>query len=103
MKKCNKYKKAIFKRLAEKSFRRKLRSKNKKKQKNRQLLGVSQQQRKEKNIKHNIQQQFIGYKHIKAPVIFSLTQNTEESLAFIYPPKNNEYKTGDIVNGGNLY
>lgn len=83
MRKNDSGRKKVIKRLAEKSFRRKLRSKYKKKLKNKQLLGVKKQQRKEKNIKQNLQQQFIDYKHIKAPVIFSLTQNTEASLAFI--------------------
>jgi hypothetical protein len=79
MRRLNKHKKLILKRLAEKSFRRKLRSKFKKKQRNKQLLGVNKQQRKEQNFK----QQFADYKWIKAPQIFSLTQNPEESLAFI--------------------
>ena len=83
MRKRNKNKILILKRLAEKSFRRKLRSKFKKKQRKKQLLGVNKQQRKKNNIKHNIKQQFADYKWIKAPKIFSLTQNSEDSLAFI--------------------
>lgn len=83
MKKSDGHKKRILKRLAEKSFRRKLCSKFKKKQRNKKLLGVNEQQREEKNFKHKIETQFVGYKRIKAPVIFSLIDNTEESLAFI--------------------
>jgi hypothetical protein len=84
MKKRNKNKKWILQRLALKSFRRKMRSKSKKKQRNRQLLGVDKPQRKAKNIKKNIQQQQLaGYKQLKAPKTFSLTKNTEDTLSFI--------------------
>lgn len=83
MKKRNKNKVLILKRRAAKSFRRKLRSKFKKKQRKKQLLGVTKQQRKDNNIRHNFKQQFADYKWIKAPQIFSLTQNPEDSLAFI--------------------
>jgi hypothetical protein len=83
MRKVDSYRKLFLIRHANKSFHRKLRSKHKKKRRNKQLLGLNKQQRKEKIIKHNIEQQFIDYKKIKAPTIFSLTQNPEESLSFI--------------------
>lgn len=83
MKKRNQHKKWILKRLAEKSFKRKLRSKFKKRQRNKQLLSVNKQQRKEKNINKSIGQHFADYEKIKAPKVFSLTQNPEESLSFI--------------------
>jgi hypothetical protein len=81
--KKKKNKKKIIERLARKSFRRKLRSKLKKKWRNITRLGVSQNERLKENHKQSLKKQFVGYKHIKAPSIFSLTKNTDESLAFI--------------------
>jgi len=83
MKKDDRFKKIIFQRLAKKSFRRKLRSKVKQKNRNKQLLRLNKQHRKERNNKRLDNKRFIDFKQIKAPVIFSLTKNTEETLNFI--------------------
>jgi hypothetical protein len=88
MKRRKKYKDKILKTLAERSFRRKLRSKFKKKQRNRKLLGVPKQKRRESNIQRDFKKLFAGYKWIKAPTVFSLTKNTEETLSFIAKIEN---------------
>jgi hypothetical protein len=83
MKKDKKYYQQILLNLAFRSFRRKLRSKHKKKLRNRRLVGVNLETKKEENIENILKQRYHNYKHIKAPVYFSLTQNTEETLEFI--------------------
>jgi hypothetical protein len=83
MEKQNKYWKQRSKRLAQKSFRRKLRSKQKRKSKNKSIIGVKSEQRKDVNRGKNIKRRLSNYKQIKAPINFSLTKNTEETLGFI--------------------
>lgn len=83
MKKKNEHWKQISKRLAQKSFMRKLRSRRKKKLKNKGLVGKKTETRREVNRGKNIKHQLSSYKQIKAPVNFSLTKNTEETLGFI--------------------
>lgn len=76
-------KKLILSRHAKKSLKRKLRSKEKKRLKNKGFLGVNSIKKKEINRSNTAKRQLSSYKHIKAPINFSLTQNTEETLAFI--------------------
>jgi len=83
MKKRNVWKKATMIRLAKKSFRRKLKSKKKKRERNRSLIGLNTEKRAEKKQKKILENLFRDYQHIKAPSIFSLTRNTEETLKFI--------------------
>ena len=73
----------IIKRLAEKSWKRNLRFKEKKKNRRKSLLSVNIYQRREINQKIQLKRQLSQYKHIKAPVFFSLAHNTEETLKFI--------------------
>jgi hypothetical protein len=68
------------KRLSRRSFLRKLRSKEKKKIKNRGNLHIKRKQRKENN---NNKKKFWDYERIKAPHNFSLIANCEETLGFI--------------------
>jgi hypothetical protein len=82
-KKGLKYLKDKFKRLAEKSFKRKLVSKYKKKKRNQALIGVDINTRREKNKRKLLKNQLSDYTHIKAPANFSMTQNTEKTLGFI--------------------
>lgn len=72
----HKNKKQILKKIANKNFRRKLRSKQKKQTKRRLNIGISKEQKKQSN-------RFKGHKHIVAPTIFSLIDNTDNSLYFI--------------------
>lgn len=65
------------------SFKRKVRSKQKKKIRNKRFQGLSQQHKKEQNENRTLNNKFRGYKHIKAPVNFSLIQNVKETLEFI--------------------
>lgn len=83
MKKINPNKKIIFQRLARKSFRRKIRSKEKKRQRNSFLIGLTSVEKKEIKRSVKTKQDLSSYSHIKAPVDFSLTSNTEETLKFI--------------------
>jgi hypothetical protein len=83
MKKLDPYKKEVLKRLARKSFKRKMRSKEKKRLRNSFLIGVSSELKKEINRSVQTKQDLSSYSHIKAPINFSLTQNTEETLKFI--------------------
>src|SRR5665648_94113 len=83
MKKNEPNRKLVIKRLAEKSWKRKLRSKYKKRQRNKLFSGVNLEKRKEINRSELVKQQLSHYKRIKAPTHFSLTQNTEETLSFI--------------------
>ena len=83
MEKLNPYKKKIFKRLARKSFERKKRSKEKKRLRNSCFIGVSATEKKEINKSVQTRKDLSSYTHIKAPINFSLTQNTEETLKFI--------------------
>lgn len=73
----------INKRLAKKSWERKLRSKYKKKQFNKRFSGISIEKRKEINRSTLVKQQLPHYKNIIAPTNFSLAFNTEETLDFI--------------------
>ncbi len=67
-----------------KSFRRKVRFRQMKKLRNRELQGVSREKKKESQLQNIFNKQFVGYKIIKAPKIFSLLENTEELLSFIH-------------------
>lgn len=66
-----------------KLFRRKKLFKEKKKLRNKRMLGLSQEEKKEKRHQDILQKQLIGYKVIKAPKVFSLLENTEDLLSFI--------------------
>lgn len=66
-----------------KSFRRKVRFRQKKKQRNRKLIGLSKEEKKERFLQNSFNKQIVGYKIIKAPKTFSLLENTEELLSFI--------------------
>lgn len=66
-----------------KSFQRKVRSRQKKKERNRRQIGLSKEEKKERFLQNRISNQIVGYKIIKAPKIFSLLENTEEILSFI--------------------
>ena len=88
MKKRSKHQLMILRKLALKSFKRKVRSKRQKKRWNKQLLGVPKQKQKQNSVRFNIQQRLkefknAGYKVLDAPKLFSLTENTEKSLEFI--------------------
>lgn len=87
-KKRNKNKKLINKRLADKSWKRKLASKEKKKQRNRLLTGTSIVRRKELSKRNQLRREHPQYKHIKAPSFFSLAHNTEVTLSFISKIEN---------------
>lgn len=83
MKKIKPYKKKILKKLANKSFRRKMKSKEKKKLRNSFYIGLSSIDKKEINKSIQTKNDLSSYFHIKAPIDFSLTRNTEETLNFI--------------------
>lgn len=82
------HKKLVNKRLAEKSWKRKLVSKEKRKQRNRQLSGVNLVRRKEISKRAQLKRGLSQYRHIKAPKYFSLAHNTEETLSFINKIEN---------------
>lgn len=83
MKKNKVWKQKIEQRRAYKSFKDKLRFKQYKKQKNKDLLGINSQRRTSINHNNKIKEHFNDYRHIKAPANFSLIHNTEEVLNFI--------------------
>lgn len=64
-------------------FRRKVRSRIKKKIKNRSLLGISKQDRKARYSREESVSNVSGYKRLIAPSNFSLLENTEEVISFI--------------------
>lgn len=82
------HRKQVNKRLAEKSWKRKLVSKEKKKQRNRRLSGVNIIRRKEISARAQLRRGLSQYRHIKAPEYFSLAHNTEETLSFINKIEN---------------
>ena len=83
MKKFDKSKIPILKRRAKKLLRRKIRSHKKKKQRNIHRIGRSKEQQR-KNINQQAKRWiFNDYERITAPNVFSLIENTEESLSFI--------------------
>jgi hypothetical protein len=79
----NRNKQKVVKRLADKSWRRNLKFKEKKRKKRIFFLSVNSIHKTEINKKVEFKRQLSQYKHIKAPVYFSLAHNTEETLKFI--------------------
>lgn len=78
-----------------KSCRRKISFKRRKKQRNKELLGLNQDAKKERRMQNRFVKQFVGYTTIKAPKIFSLLENSEGLLSFIHKVDacfNNEKK-----------
>ncbi len=67
-----------------KSFRRKVHFRQQKKLRNKALQGLSHEKKKERQFQDVFNKQFVGYKVIKAPKIFSLLDNAEELLSFIH-------------------
>lgn len=64
---------------ARKEFRLRLRHKEWKRNKNRSKNGRNKEQR----INDRFRDKFKGYKWVKAPTVFSMTENTEQTLEFI--------------------
>jgi hypothetical protein len=77
------FRKNILLRRGLKRFRRKIRSKAKKKERNRQQIGVSYYSRRVLIERNKAKYEFRHYDWIKVPSVFSLTMNTEETLAFV--------------------
>lgn len=65
------------------SFRRKVRSRKKKKNRNKSYDGLNIDERTNKRLEKEQNKRLVGYKIIKAPKHFSLLDNTEEVLSFI--------------------
>lgn len=87
MKKLDIHKKQVLINLARKSFRTRLKTCAKRKARLRQVSGMSKEQKFEFNRRKreqlSLKLQFASYKHITAPICFSMVENTEETLAFI--------------------
>ena len=77
------FRKQVKKNHDKKSFRLKVRFRLIKKQHNKRFLGISSEKKKEQIIQNDFDRQFVGYKFIKAPKLFSLLENAEELLSFI--------------------
>lgn len=66
-----------------KLFRRKVRSRQKRKAKNKSFLGVNKEGRKQRNAQKVFNQRVGTYKQLVAPSNFSLLENTESVISFI--------------------
>lgn len=75
----NASRKRVLQNHAKKMAKLKVRFRIIRKRKNRLMQGKNKEQRKE----YSLGQRFKDYKHIKAPSLFSLTENTEETLSFV--------------------
>lgn len=64
-------------------FQRKIQSKKKKKLRNKGMLGISREVRFKNHIREDNSKQWVGYRIIRAPKVFSLLENTEGLLSFI--------------------
>ena len=83
MKKRDNIKKKIKENHDRKLFLRKIRFREKKRNRNRSFLGVSREVRKQKSIRNYDLNYFNDFKIIEAPRCFSLLENTNEVLDFI--------------------